>query len=135
MIGFGERCYLPRNPRDRQHGLRRLRPARIEPQMGAFGDLRARQTALDPAVQVEIELIVVAHRGECGDGDEAAIPKTEIGLAPEIVEHHLLVSCTTSARWRSIHHPWPWRGRRQSREWADAESPVRSAAVSIFRSA
>src|SRR5437899_8860744 len=55
---------LFRSPRDRRHGLRRLRPARIEPQMGQrFGDLRARQTALDSAAQVEIELILVAHRG------------------------------------------------------------------------
>jgi hypothetical protein len=49
-----------------------------------FGDLRARQTAFDSTAQVKIELVLVAHRGEHGDGDEAAIPQWQIGPSPQV---------------------------------------------------
>ena len=41
-----------------------------------------------------IELIVVAHRGERGDGDQAAIPRREIGPSPQVAKTTSLVSCT-----------------------------------------
>ena len=43
-----------------------------------FGDPSASQTALEPALQVEIELVVVSHPGDCGDGDQASIRSAEI---------------------------------------------------------
>ena len=55
-----------------------------------LGDLRAGQTALESAAQVHIELVVVAHRGERGDGDQAAIAHTEIGPPPQIIEDYVV---------------------------------------------
>src|SRR5687768_5062115 len=66
---------LTERPGDRRHGLGRLRPASVEAQVSqGLGNLTASQTALETAAQVNIELVVVAHRGKCGDGDQAAIP-------------------------------------------------------------
>jgi len=48
---------------DRRQRLRRLGPSGIETQVRQrLGNLRARQTALQSAAQVHIELVVVAHR-------------------------------------------------------------------------
>ena len=55
-----------------------------------LGDLTAGQTALERATQVDIELVVIPHRGERGDRDQAAIPETEIGPPPEVVENHVV---------------------------------------------
>jgi hypothetical protein len=52
-------------------------------------DLIAGQTGLPCTAQVQIDLVVVAHRGERGDRDEAAIPYTEIGPPPQVIEHHV----------------------------------------------
>lgn len=55
-----------------------------------LGDLRARQTALEPAAKVDVELVIVAHRGEGGDGHQAAIAHAEIGPPSQIIEHHVV---------------------------------------------
>ena len=53
-------------------------------------DLRASQTARDSTAQIHIELVVVARRGERGDGHEAAISDTELGLPPQSLEDHVV---------------------------------------------
>ena len=54
----------------------------------ALGNLRAREPALETSPHVEVELIVVTHRREGSDGDQAPIPRGEIGPPPQVVEHH-----------------------------------------------
>jgi predicted short-subunit dehydrogenase-like oxidoreductase (DUF2520 family) len=53
-------------------------------------DLRVGQAALDRAAQIQIELVVVAHRRERGDRDQTAIPHTEIGPPPEVIKDHIV---------------------------------------------
>jgi hypothetical protein len=53
-------------------------------------DLFAGQTVFDHATKIQIELIVVSHRGACGDGHQASIARTEIGPAPEVVEYDVV---------------------------------------------
>jgi len=98
-----------------------------------LGDLIAGQTTLETAAQVDIELIVVAHPGERGDGDQAPIARTEVGPPPEVVEDYVVrelrnfgamapkSSLTALARAASE----PGAGRRGV--------TARSVALSIFR--
>lgn len=75
---LGERCYLPSVLVSflRGHRLGRLGPAGVEAQMDhRLGDLSAGQTALKPAAQVGIELVVVTRCSQCGDGEQAPIPQ------------------------------------------------------------
>jgi hypothetical protein len=55
-----------------------------------LGNLRAAQTAFECAAHVRIELVVVAHRGERDDGDQAAIARTEVGPPPHVAEHDVV---------------------------------------------
>ena len=57
-----------------------------------FGDLRAGQAGLDRAAQVAIKPVVVTHRGECGDGDQAPLPRPEIGSSPQASMTHLAIT-------------------------------------------
>ena len=55
-----------------------------------LGDLRARQAVLHTTLQIGIEQIVVPHRRQRSDGDEAAVARRKIGPPPQIIEHHLI---------------------------------------------
>ena len=55
-----------------------------------FRDLSTGQTALEPTAQVRHELVVVTHRGECSNGDQAAVSLREIRPPPQVVEHDVV---------------------------------------------
>jgi hypothetical protein len=55
-----------------------------------LGDLRAGQTAVDSATQVNVELVIVANGGECSDGHQAAIAHIKVRPPPQIIEHHIV---------------------------------------------
>jgi len=74
-----------------RHRLRRLAPARVEPQVGdRFDDLIARQAALDAATQLVIQSVVISHRSKGGDGDEAAIARRQLRPPPHIAVQHIV---------------------------------------------
>ena len=71
--------------------LRRLGPAGVEADVRRhFGNRHAGQTAVESEPKVQTELVVVAHRGERGDGDQAAIAHAGIGPRQTIVEDHIV---------------------------------------------
>ena len=85
------------------------------------------------AAHIQIELVVVAHRGERGDGDQAAIPHTEIGPPPQVVEHDVVGELRELRRDRAqfIVHGL---ARAASEPGAGRRGPAaRSAPVSTFR--
>ena len=98
----------------------------------SFNDLRAGESTLDSAAQVAIELIVITHRGERGDRDEAAIARTQVWSSPQIVKHHLVGQLRKL--WRvpkSLVTAWARAGSDAGTGARGAT--VRSAVVSIFR--
>src|SRR5687767_9683992 len=98
----------------------------------SLGDLSAGQTALEPAAQVEIELVVVTHRGERGDGDQAPIAQREIESAPQVVENHVVGELHELRRDRRqfiVHRPGPCRVHGES--WT-ARAYGASSRASLF---
>ena len=62
-----------------------------------LADLRTGQPALNRPTQIGLELVVVAHGRQGGDGDQAAVADAQIGAPPQVVEYHLV---------GELHEPW-----------------------------
>lgn len=65
------------------------RPAGIESEMShRLAELRVVQTVLQPALEMEAELLRIAIGRERDDGDEAAIAGRQVAAPPQITEQN-----------------------------------------------